>query len=451
MRRLAAGRSAVVLVALGMILGLVLVVRPVLAATFPDVLSDTHADADYPYAVSILSDLGVFGGFSDGTFRPHDPVTRQQFAKMMVKLLRYQVTGSEVCPFADVSGGTESSDPFYPDKYIAVCAANGIVRGVDATHFAPQANITRAQVLSVVVRAAESSGIALESPSDAYYDGTIANSTFRNLNDPVHGLDVQTAEMNNLVWGIWPDKGNYWEVYSKASRGEVAQILWRLSQTMALHETTTTVQPITTTTSLVPTTTTTVPETTTTTATGPELLYSDYFSNPTGDWPTGTSASGRGSASYEDGRYVLECGPQASEHETARSLDFNDGRMVADVTLIQGADDDYCGVTFRTQDSARYEFGMNGKGYYALYRYGGESGSETLVDWTYSIAVHRAGQTNHVEVTLSGSSISISVNGTLLFLIQDRVIPSGSAGFFVASLDYTSVEAAFDNFEVWSH
>jgi hypothetical protein len=94
---------------------------------------------------------------------------------------------------------------------------------------------------------------------------------------------------------------------------------------------------------------------------------------------------------------------------------------------------------------------MNGKGYYALYRYGGESGSETLVDWTYSIAVHRAGQTNHVEVTLSGTSISISVNGTLLFLIQDRVIPSGSAGFFVNSLDYTSVEAAFDNFEVWSH
>jgi hypothetical protein len=136
-------RSAVLAAVLGAVLLVILLVSPVLAATFSDVYSNTYDNPDYPDAVAALSQLGVIGGFDDGTFRPHDPVTRQQFAKMIVKLLGYPVTGDEICPFVDVLRGTSPTDPFYPDKYVAVCAANGVTQGIDATHFAPYNNISR--------------------------------------------------------------------------------------------------------------------------------------------------------------------------------------------------------------------------------------------------------------------------------------------------------------------
>ena len=251
MKRLAntkKGRLAILLALVGAVLTVVLLVTPVLAANFSDVYSDTYDNPDYPAAVSALSGLGVIGGFDDGTFKPHDPVTRQQFAKMIVKLLGYPVTGAEVCPFVDVLVGTSATDPFYPDKYVAVCAANGVTQGIDGTHFAPYNNITRAQVVSMVIRAAQHSGIALENPSAAYYAGTMQGSNFRNLSDPKHGVNVQIAEFNGLFWGIWPDQGSDWNIYGKAARGEVAQILWRLKQKMGGSQTTSTTRPVTTTT-----------------------------------------------------------------------------------------------------------------------------------------------------------------------------------------------------------
>lgn len=260
---------------------------PALAANFTDVYSDTWDNPDYPDAVDALSDLAVITGYSDGTFRPHDLVMRQQFAKMIVKVLQLPVTGDEMCPFADVAAGASSTDPYYPDKYIAVCAACGITAGRTATSFAPYANITRAQVLSMVVRAARQAGVDLQEPSAAYYAGTIANSTLRDLHDPVHGVNVQTAEMNNLVWGIWPDTATTWDVQKNATRGEVALILWRLWQKMNPLETTTT-EPETTTTTTQPgpATTTTQPGPATTTTLAGDKTWVDLK-------PTGSSPSAR--------------------------------------------------------------------------------------------------------------------------------------------------------------
>ncbi len=66
----------------------------------------------------------------------------------------YTVSESDVCPFKDVQVGGYA-DPFFPDNYIAVCAAKGITKGKDATHFDPSGKITRYQVISMVVRTAD--------------------------------------------------------------------------------------------------------------------------------------------------------------------------------------------------------------------------------------------------------------------------------------------------------
>ena len=60
------------------------------------------ADKWYNNAVSTLCHMGVLGGYSDGTFRPNAPITRAEFAKIAVSFA--QINGfSEYGYFTDVN------------------------------------------------------------------------------------------------------------------------------------------------------------------------------------------------------------------------------------------------------------------------------------------------------------------------------------------------------------
>lgn len=194
-------------------------------ATQPRVFADLPDDYPYSTAILGLSAREVIIGFTQPTgtplFKPNDLVTRQQFAKMIVKSLNLTVTGSEINPFVDVVAQT-GTDPFYPSKYVAVCALAGITRGKTSTTFAPYDNITRAQVMTMVVRAATAqAGVPLRDPPDEYFDvGRLAGFI-----DPDHGQNAHLAECNGLLDGI--ELGE-WNPLAPATRGEVSQMLWNL-------------------------------------------------------------------------------------------------------------------------------------------------------------------------------------------------------------------------------
>jgi YVTN family beta-propeller protein len=178
---------------------------------------------DHPYldAITTLSDRGAISGFDDGTFRPDSLVTRQQFAKIIVKTLGLAVTGTEVCPFIDVTKGTSSTDPFYPDKYVAVCAAQGIAAGKSPSTFVPGNPISRYQLITMVVRAMDTlyPG-ALETPPADY------QSTWDPALSSVHGDNARRAEFNHLLAGL---RLSHIDPNDPMPRGEVAQVLARVS------------------------------------------------------------------------------------------------------------------------------------------------------------------------------------------------------------------------------
>ena len=123
---------------------------PASAADVPP-FTDVSAADRYSQAIEDLARRDIITGFDDGTFRPGSPVNRQEFAKMVVLALGLPVTEADVCPFGDV----ESSVPpkLFPDHYVAVAAAQGITKGTGPAVFAPWRSITRAQVVTMVVRA----------------------------------------------------------------------------------------------------------------------------------------------------------------------------------------------------------------------------------------------------------------------------------------------------------
>lgn len=193
----------------------------VLAAhVFPDV-PGTH-----PYVVAIqdLADRGIIQGYADGRFGPDDKVTRQQFAKMVVLAGEYPVGAGAVCPFSDVAEQM-GDDPLYPSKYVAVAAAHGITVGRTPTSFDPYSNITRYQVVTMVVRAADDLQTGLLTPTPAGWMGTPGWSS-----DPTHGGNALRAEYNGLMSVL---ELPALDPYGNMSRGEVAQVLHNLRQALS--------------------------------------------------------------------------------------------------------------------------------------------------------------------------------------------------------------------------
>ena len=188
---------------------------PVLTQHFPDV-APGHA---YHAAISYLSAQGIITGFEDGTFRPDASVIRQQFAKMIVKTLGYPVTGSEVSPFGDVATQT-GVDPFYPSKYVAVCANLGITVGKTPTTFAPYDSITRQQLITMVARAAD-----LPNPPVGYAPDFLPGQF--SLEE--HFMNARKAAYAGLLSGL-QGVGPGYDFTVPATRGECAQLLYNLSQ-----------------------------------------------------------------------------------------------------------------------------------------------------------------------------------------------------------------------------
>ncbi|MBN1320048.1 MAG: Ig-like domain-containing protein [Thermoleophilia bacterium] len=189
-------------------------------SAFSDVIP---GETPYAAAIIALANEGVILGFEDGTFRPNTMVTRQQFAKMIVLTLGLIVTGAEVCPFTDVVAQV-GDDPFYPSKYVAVCAANGITQGKTPTTFDPHAFITHQQLITMVARA-----VALSDPPPAYAP-TFTAGQF-SLNE--HYLNARKAAYAGLLNGLLGIGPSY-DFLAGSTRGECAQILYSVMLLMEM-------------------------------------------------------------------------------------------------------------------------------------------------------------------------------------------------------------------------
>ncbi|NLO28014.1 MAG: hypothetical protein GX113_07545 [Actinobacteria bacterium] len=187
---------------------------------FPDV------PADHPYlkAIGEMSMNRIIEGYEDGRFGPGDLVTRQQFAKLIVLTMAkwnstiFTPTFSDRYNFAD--NVDKSEGELYPYHYVAKAALTGLTRGYSDNTFRPLDNISRQQVISMIVRAGRP---VLETPP-ANWQGSLSYI------DPVHGENRRIAEYNGLLDGITALRGSlaYWNVLENATRGEVAQMLYNL-------------------------------------------------------------------------------------------------------------------------------------------------------------------------------------------------------------------------------
>lgn len=167
--------------------------------SFPDVPAGEYADA-----INNLAGQGILNGFEDGTFRPNDPVLREQAAKILATALKLDATGTENYP--DVT--TEN----WSYEYIVAVTKAGIFGGDENGNFNPFANLTRQEAAKIIVKA-----FGFKGSSELTF-GDKAN--IQSWAVPY----VKTAVANGILKG--DDQGNF-NPNANIKRGDFALMIQR--------------------------------------------------------------------------------------------------------------------------------------------------------------------------------------------------------------------------------
>ena len=107
--------------------------------------ADVSADSYYTKAVAWAVENGITKGTSDTTFNPNATCTRAQIVTFLWRSQKSPAADG-VNPFTDVA-----ADAYYADA-VLWAAENGITGGTTATTFSPNANCTRAQIVTFLFR-----------------------------------------------------------------------------------------------------------------------------------------------------------------------------------------------------------------------------------------------------------------------------------------------------------
>ena len=175
---------------------------------FADVHSVDHwAIADVDYVIT----KGLMSGVSETHFAPNDNLTRAMLATVLYRLDGEPSTNKSI-PFADVDMGA------YYGNAVSWAKQNGIVSGVTENSFAPDTNITREQIATILFRYAQ-------------YKGMNAVTLEENLHftDSSEISDYAVSAMNWAV-GTGLMKGKSATTINpkdNATRAEIAAILQR--------------------------------------------------------------------------------------------------------------------------------------------------------------------------------------------------------------------------------
>ena len=171
--------------------------------------SDIFTHDDYYSAVNRLGDLGVINGYTDGTFRPSDSVTREQFAKIVTCAVNKSddalAMGSYTCKFSDVPDGHWSI------PYINYISSKEIIKGYADGSFGPGNTINYAEASTIICRLL---GYTEESVGYFWPSNFVAKADALELRIP--GKDIY-APLNRAEIAKMIDKALFTKVNPNAS------------------------------------------------------------------------------------------------------------------------------------------------------------------------------------------------------------------------------------------
>lgn len=175
--------------------------------------TDLRTGAWYHEAVDFVLASGYMTGVGGGRFAPDQSLTRGQLITILYRMAGAPAVSGRM-PFADVS-----EERFYYDA-ILWAAQNGVANGVGEGRFAPNAKLTREQMVTFLARYAETQGV----------DVTASG----NLADFSDASRVSDFAVDAMAWAV--EQGVITGVGDRtlaplggATRAQAAQVVQRLA------------------------------------------------------------------------------------------------------------------------------------------------------------------------------------------------------------------------------
>lgn len=117
------------------------------AVTNPN-FKDLATTSPYYGAIAALHEMGIIGGYTDGTFRPNATLKRSEIAKMLTLAFELDVANVTTTKFADVNAINDLNTK----RYIQTLIDYSITTGTTATVFSPFSTLTRGQLATFLQR-----------------------------------------------------------------------------------------------------------------------------------------------------------------------------------------------------------------------------------------------------------------------------------------------------------
>jgi len=156
--------------------------------------------------IYFLANKGVINGYSDGTFRPGECITRAEFAKMISILFEIKASDGET--FSDVGPS------HWCREHIGALSSAKIILGYDGK-FNPDARITRQDSAVIAKRCADRFGKALNGSAE-FSDASLISE---------YAMDAVGALYSN---GIMQGDGGTFRPFDSITRAEAAAVLCRI-------------------------------------------------------------------------------------------------------------------------------------------------------------------------------------------------------------------------------
>lgn len=158
--------------------------------------------------VESLYQRGIINGKEDYAFAPEEPVTREEFVKLIVAAFGLE---DET---ASVSFEDAARDEWYY-KYIASAYKKGIVKGIDAAHFGVGQQITREDMVTMISNMLNAEGISLDEIS--FFDA-----------QDISGYAFEAVKLSKSLGFVSGDERGYFRPQDNATRQEAAKIIYMM-------------------------------------------------------------------------------------------------------------------------------------------------------------------------------------------------------------------------------
>ena len=176
-------------------------------------------------SIKFLTEIGVLVGYPDGTYKPDIPVSRAEFASMVIKSLGQEnTTVTQPIDYADIE------PDFWGYNIIQKAVYFDLIPNGRGSDFRPYDPVTRAEAISIAVNALTTSNISEQRAqsviSKSYEDYTQLPAWFLMAAAKSQLLDLDVIE---------PGHEGKMEPNRPMNRAEVAALLYKMMQEAKLN------------------------------------------------------------------------------------------------------------------------------------------------------------------------------------------------------------------------